>query len=203
MKQSCFCGFQYPARAKPGRCGGCEKDHETEPPARVPLTEPAPGARGGRAGLGLPAIGDVVSVRGVRLPVACLFVRCGQKPHCENCRRGIIMWFKPPPPPPPPPPPLPFLLSRTAFDTAIFILCVSFFVAWIYGTIRKCSCKKLASGGNSSSACWHSMPQGGVCDTKAARQTDRRARNRIRNVRPDHSCTSRETRPPRRRLGAT
>ena len=56
------------------------------------------------------------------------------------------MWFKPPPPPPPPPPPLPFLLSRTAFDTAIFILCVSFFVAWIYGTIRKCSCKKLASG---------------------------------------------------------
>ena len=61
----------------------------------------------------------------------------------ENCRRGIIMWFKPPPPPPPPP--LPFLLSRTAFDTAIFILCVSFFVAWIYGTIRKCSCKKLTS----------------------------------------------------------
>ena len=49
----------------------------------MPPTEPAPGARGGCTGLGLPAIGDVVSVRGcVRL--LCLFVRCGQKLHREH-----------------------------------------------------------------------------------------------------------------------
>ena len=38
-------------------------------------TESAPGARGGCAGLGLPAIGDVVSVRGCVCPLrVCLSV---------------------------------------------------------------------------------------------------------------------------------
>ena len=55
-------------------------------PARAPPNGPAPGVRGVCVGRGLPAVGDAVSVRGVRLPVVRLFLSVVVKNFTVNVK---------------------------------------------------------------------------------------------------------------------